>query len=257
MSALLQLDALTLRRGERLLCRALELTVEPGQCWGILGPNGAGKSTLLFTLGGLRPAQGGEIRFLGRPLSQWRRRALARHLGLLFQQRETALTGRVLETALSGRHPHLGTLGWVGPEDLRLAHEALETLGLAELAERDAATLSGGEQQRLELAVLLTQGPRLALLDEPTNHLDPNQAIQMLELVRRHFSNGRRSAIMVLHDVNLALRFCDRLLLMAGDGQWRAGPTAKLATEENLSWLYGHPVRLLRTGTAAPCCYFC
>jgi iron complex transport system ATP-binding protein len=111
------------------------------------------------------------------------------------------------------------------------------------LAERDPGTLSGGERQRMEIAVLLAQSPRLALVDEPTNHLDPGQQVQMLHLLKTRFTTDGRALVMVLHDINLALAFCDRLLLIRGDGDWRAGPASETGTPETLSWLYDHPVR--------------
>ncbi len=243
MTPLLEIRHLTLRRGDRVLCRNLELSVEAGQAWGVLGPNGAGKSTLLEVLAGLLEPDAGRVQCLGRPLARWRRRDLARVTGVLFQQEEALLATTLFEAVLAGRHPHLGAWGWEGPEDLDIARKALEALDLEALAERDPATLSGGERQRMEIATLLAQDPRLALLDEPTNHLDPGHQTAVLRLLRRRFRSRDRALVMVLHDINLARAFCDRLLLLRGDGSWRAGPVAETGTPEQLSWLYGCPVR--------------
>ena len=242
-TALLELEKVDLARGGRLLCRELTLTVEAGECWGVLGPNGAGKSTLLQTMAGLEKPAGGLLRYRGRPLGQWKRRELARELGMLFQLDEGGFTTTLFETVLTGRHPHLGTFGWETAADLEIAWRAVCDLGLEALARRDPATLSGGERQRMEIAVLLAQQPRLALLDEPANHLDPGHQVGILELLRRRFSRPGHAQVMVLHDINLALAFCHRLLLLRGDGHWRAGSVEEMGTPEQLSWLYGCPVR--------------
>jgi len=240
---LLQLREVELARGGRTLCRELSLKVESGECWGVLGPNGAGKSTLLQTLAGLEPPAAGRILYRERPLAQWRRKELARELGMLFQLDEGGFTTTLFETVLTGRHPHLGTFGWETAADLRIAWQAIGELGLEALARRDPATLSGGERQRMEIAVLLAQQPRLALLDEPTNHLDPGHQVEILKRLRHHFARSGRALVMVLHDINLARVFCDHLLLLRGDGRWRAGEVAKMGAPEPLSWLYDWPVR--------------
>lgn len=255
MSVLLQLHGVTLARGGRLLCRELELCVREGECWGVLGPNGAGKSTLLQTAAGLMPPAGGEIFFDDRPLGRWKRKTLARELGMLFQLDEEYLETSVFERVLGGRHPHLGTFGWETARDLEIAWQSLRAVALDELAERDPATLSGGERQRMEVAVLLTQNPRLALLDEPSNHLDPGQQVALLKLLKERFTSPGRAMVVVLHDINLAMAFCDKLLLLRGDGEWRAGATEEMGTPERLSWLYDHRVRPC-DGQQSPCFSF-
>lgn len=239
---LLETGSLSLVKGGRRLCTDLDLVVEAGSCWGILGPNGAGKSTLLHVLAGLEEPETGEVHYRGQEIQKWKRRELARELGVLFQLEETGLSSTVFETVLSGRHPHLGPFGWETARDLSIAREALGAAGLGGMEERSSSTLSGGERQRMEIAALLSQQPRLALLDEPTNHLDPGHQVEILELLLERFSGPSRGLVMVLHDINLALRFCDQLLLLRGDGSWRQGPVERLGTEEEISWLYRHPV---------------
>ena len=246
MSCVLECEQLSLSRGGRRLCDELELPVATGECWGVLGLNGAGKTTLLHALAGLRAPDSGSIRIDGIPLPQWRRRELARVLGLMPQDSHDPFPATVLDTALAGRHPHLAPWRGESEEDYRLARAALAAVDLASMERRSAGTLSGGERRRLALATLLTQAPRLMLLDEPVNHLDLHHQIQLLEQVREQTRRGC-AAIMVLHDLNLARRFCDRVLLLYGDGRWEAGGTAELMTAERLSELYGHPVATLQT----------
>ncbi len=169
---LLAADGLSLSVPGRVLCRDLSMTVKAGERWTILGPNGAGKTTLLLTLAGLHPPDAGAVFLDGAPLSELPRRRVAQRLGLLPQESHDPFPATVLETALLGRHPHLHPLRGEGPQNRSRAIEALRSVDLHGLLERDAASLSGGERRRLALATLLTQDPQLLLLDEPTNHLD-------------------------------------------------------------------------------------
>jgi iron complex transport system ATP-binding protein len=242
---LLRAQALTVAIGERCLSRDLELVISAGQAWAILGPNGSGKTTLLHTLAGLRPAQGGEVRLLERPLTTWRPRERARVMGLLLQDYDDPFPSTVLETALMGRHPHLGRWQREGAEDLARVRRALHQMDLGDMETRAVASLSGGERRRLAIAALLAQDPRLLLLDEPSNHLDLHHQVRVPQLLVRRAADKQGAAVMVLHDVTAAVRCCDHALLMFADGECSIGPVAEVVTEENLSRLYGHPVRRL------------
>lgn len=243
---LLNTQGLSLSIGNTCITQQLDLSIEAGSCWGILGPNGAGKTTLLHTLAGLHPGSGGYISYNGKLLSTYSPRALAKIRGVLFQSELNSFPGTLFETVLAGRHPHLGKLGWERPEDLQQAARAIELTGLNGMEHRNTHTLSGGERQRMEIATLLAQQPQLALLDEPSNHLDPGQQIIMLQLLQAYFTRDNRALVMVLHDCSLAMRFCDHLLLLKGNGEHLAGSMIELATAENLSWLYQHPVGLYK-----------
>ncbi|MGB0713717.1 MAG: ABC transporter ATP-binding protein [Gammaproteobacteria bacterium] len=229
----------------KVLCSGLDLNLGPGDRVALIGANGSGKTTLLHTLAGLGPARSGTIELHGTALDRWPRREAARHLGLLFQDNDGGLPTRVLETALMGRHPHLSPWSWEGPEDTRIARDALATVGLAGMEDRDTDHLSGGERQRLAIATLITQSPQVMLLDEPANHLDPAQQVQILEALDAHLGQSGACTLMSLHDVNLALRFCNRTLLLFGDGCWLEGNSADVITEDNLARLYGHPMQRL------------
>lgn len=245
MTTLLGTRDLTLRIGTRMLLADLNLEVHPGECWGVLGPNGTGKTTLLHTLAGLQPASSGQVSWKGHPLETCGRRELAQQLGLLLQDDSDPFPATVLETALTGRHPHLGRWGWEGPEELTMARRALEITGLADLADRPLATLSGGERRRLAIATLLVQDPQLALLDEPTNHLDLHHQVELLTVLRATFTRDGRALLAVLHDPNQALRHCTHLLLLYGDGSWESGVTRDMASAERLSALYGQRLRAI------------
>ncbi|MBK1727198.1 ABC transporter ATP-binding protein [Halorhodospira neutriphila] len=216
----------------------LDLAVAPGEVWGVLGPNGAGKTTLLHTLAGLRPPRSGAVRLAGRGLGQWRRKALARRLGVVFQERHDGFPATVLETALIGRHPYLAPWDLETAEDLAIARGALARLGLDGLEERLVSTLSGGERQRLSVATVLAQDPAVWLADEPTNHLDLRHQTAVMGLLAERAAAGC-AVFLCLHDINLAARWCDHILLLYPDGSACWGPTGAMLVTEALERLYG------------------
>jgi iron complex transport system ATP-binding protein len=246
MTALFEASRLHVRIGAVTVCRRLDLRIEHGEHWCILGRNGAGKTTLLHTLAGLRPPHGGSLRLAGHPLETLPPRARARAIGILPQDHADAFPASVLETALIGRHPHIGMLGWEGREDLERAREALQATGLADLAARNVATLSGGERRRLGIATLLAQDPGLLLLDEPTNHLDIHHQVAMLDLLAGHGRAGDKAVVMVMHDLNLASRYCNRYLLLFGNGEILQGKADEVLRHGHLERLYGHPLQRLQ-----------
>jgi iron complex transport system ATP-binding protein len=217
---------------------ALDLAFEPGQIWGVLGPNGAGKSTLLHTLAGLHPARSGHASLDDDDVSHMSRRRVAKQLGLLFQDRQDGFPATVTETALIGRHPFLSPWQSETADDLAIVNEALATLGLSDLADRLVSTLSGGERQRVALATLLTQAPSVWLADEPTNHLDLHHQVEAMGLLARQARQGS-TVVMCLHDLNLAARWCDHILLLYPDGGACWGKARQMLVPEALERLYG------------------
>lgn len=244
---LLETRKLTVCIGKQTICRDLDLTLRPGERLAILGRNGAGKSTLLSVLAGLRAPQSGEVRIADSTYAALGPLASARIRGWLPQSRADAFASTVLESALIGRHPHLGRWQWESTEDARLAQQALAAVDLAEFAQRDVQTLSGGERQRLAIATLLTQAPKLFLLDEPIAHLDLKHQIAMLDLFADAARNAGAAVCLVLHDPGLAWRFCDRVLLVHGDGKTELGESKHMLTAERLSALYQYPLQTLES----------
>lgn len=250
MSTLLSARALDVSIGNIRICQALELAVAAGERWAILGRNGVGKSTLLATLAGLRAADAGELRIgTVSPAPSFTipvMRQLARIRGVLPQQQNDPFPSTVLETALVGRHPHLGRWDWESTADRAIARQALAAVGLADFAEREVHTLSGGERQRLAVAQLLTQQPQLFLLDEPLTHLDLAHQVSVMDLFK-HTTEHDAALIAILHDPGFAVRYCDHALLLFGEGEWLAGPSQDIITEKNLSRLYGYPLREIQS----------
>ncbi|NQV85571.1 MAG: ABC transporter ATP-binding protein [Woeseiaceae bacterium] len=225
----------------RTLVDGLTVTVTRGELIAVLGQNGSGKTLTLHTLAGLRPPRAGSIELLGTELATSKRKDLAKHLTLLPQHVDDIFPATVIETALIGRHPHIGRLSWESQQDRDVAMAALAAVDLQELAHRDILTLSGGERRRLAIAQVLTQEPDLYLLDEPTNHLDPQHQLDALRLFRARADAGA-AVVASLHDVNLAVRFADRCLLLYGDGRWDLGSMSEILNAERLSQLYGTPM---------------
>jgi len=245
-SALLETRKLGLYAGNRWLLRDLDAGFEPGQNWAILGANGSGKSTFLHALAGLRKPDSGHVDLEGRDLHDWPGRERARRIGILFQDPPATFGASVLETVLTGRHPHLGRWQPEGPDDLDLAHQALDTVGLTPLAQRTTDTLSGGERRRMEVATLLVQQTPICLLDEPVNHLDPHYQITLLDLLSRRAATRHTLNILVLHDVNLAMRFCSHGLLLLPAGEVRLGPLDDIIDIPVLRKLYGCAMHEIR-----------
>lgn len=225
----------------RLLVEALELDITGGELIAILGQNGSGKSLTMHTLAGLRSATAGRVYLQGNNVATTRRQEIARNLALLPQHVDDIFPATVLDTAMIGRHPHIGRLNWESEHDFAVTNAALDAVGLAGLSARDVLTLSGGERRRLAIAQVLTQQPDVYLLDEPTNHLDPQHQLDALQLFRDK-ANAGAIVVASLHDVNLAVRYADRCLLLYGDGRWDLGRTHEILNTERLSALYSTPM---------------
>lgn len=236
---ILELESLQITLGDKLICRALSLTLSPGECMAVLGVNGVGKTTLLYSIVRLRRKSGGHIRILDQEVEQLGQAGLARRTGLLFQESAGTLPATVLETALLGRHPFHAGKFWDQPEDLEMAHKALTETGLQDLQDRQIQSLSGGERQRVAIATLLVQSPQLMLLDEPSNHLDIDSQIRLLALLQSDVRRRAGAMLMATHDINLAYRFCDSVLLMLREGEFILGEKSAVLTCENLSRAFG------------------
>jgi iron complex transport system ATP-binding protein len=245
VSALLETRGLTVEIAGKSVCRELSLTLEAGKCIGLLGGNGVGKTTLLHTLAGLRPPAAGQVLLDGAPLAQQPRRRVAQRLGLLMQQPEDSLPATVLETALIGRHPHLDFWRWESHRDVAIARRALKHVGLEGLEQRVQTSLSGGERRRLDIATVLVQDPQVFLLDEPAHQLDLQHQMALLGLLKRLAAEQGRIVLMSLHDINLAARFCDQVLMLFGEGEALFDAAERALSAENLTRLYHTPVTAL------------
>ncbi len=258
-NAVLQATGLSYRVREKLLLDGVDIVLLPGELHAVIGRNGAGKSTLLKLLSGELPPATGSILLDGLPLSAHKPRDLARRRAVLAQHTTLTFDYRVLEVALLGRLPHLGHRAET-EADAALARDALHRVGLSGYADRGYLTLSGGEQQRVHLARVLTQlsgesGPgspaKILFLDEPTSSLDLHHQHHILALARELAAAGA-AVFAILHDLNLAARYADRITLL-GDGRLLAtGTPVEVLTRDLLQAAFNHPV-LIQTHPACNC----
>jgi len=207
----------------------VSFSVATGEVVGLLGRNGAGKTTLLRMATRALAPDAGRIVLGGRPVAELSRRALAQRVATVPQELHVPFPFLASEIVLMGRAPHQGLLGFESAGDLARARAAMESVGIAELADRPLDELSGGERQLVMFARALVQEPEILLLDEPTSHLDLRHRIDVLRIVRRLAGQGC-GVLVVSHDLTLAARSCDRIVVLA-DGRVLAdgAPSAVLS----------------------------
>ncbi|MBT0771585.1 ABC transporter ATP-binding protein [Kineosporia sp. J2-2] len=224
------------------------VTAPTGRVLGLIGPNGSGKTTLLRLLyGSLKPSSG-TVTVDGSPLQRLSPRETARRLAVVVQENGGESTLTVAEMVLLGRGPHIGTFARTSTADEEIAWESLRRVGAVHLGPRAFAGLSGGEKQRVLIARALAQGAGHVLLDEPTNHLDIRYQHEILALVRELGT----TAIIVLHDLNLAARYCDDLVLLEKGRVVGSGPASNLIEDDELlGRVYGIGVRRIEHGGQA------
>ncbi|WP_434291001.1 ABC transporter ATP-binding protein [Celeribacter sp. SCSIO 80788] len=212
--------------GDRPVLNGIDLNLAPGQITAIIGANACGKSTLLRAMSRLLTPERGEVLLDGRPVHRTAPRKLAQRLGLLPQSPIAPEGITVLDLVSRGRHPHHGLFArWTAEDDAAVA-EALEATGTAALSERPVEALSGGQRQRVWIAMALAQRTDVLLLDEPTTFLDINHQIEVLDLLTDLNKRRGTMIVMVLHDLNLAARYADRIVAIS-DGQIYCHGTAK------------------------------
>ena len=220
---------------------AIDLAIPEGALYAVIGPNGCGKTTLLrLLLGALRP-DAGTVRFAGRDVGDWPRRELARRIGVVPQEEELVFPMAVRELVAMGRYPHLGPWRSEGPADREAIARALETCDVAGLAGRPFDTLSGGERQRVRVARALAQEPATLVLDEPTASLDIAHEMGIFELLRGLADQGV-TVVLVTHNLNVAARFADRLLLLDRGRTAAQGTPDQVLRGDTLRTVYHWPL---------------
>ena len=243
MSAVFGAQGLTHRyaRAGRNAVDDVELAVPEGSLYAVIGPNGCGKTTLLrLLLGAVQPTSGTAL-YDGRAVEAWPRRELARRIGVVPQAEELVFPMTVRELVAMGRYPHLGPWRSEGPADRQAVDAALETCDAADLADRAFDTLSGGERQRVRIARALAQEPETLVLDEPTGSLDIAHEMGIFELLRRLADRGV-TVLLVTHNLNVAARFADRLLLLHRGRVAAEGTPAEVLARAVLEPVYAWPL---------------
>lgn len=229
----------------RTLLHPLDLVIHPGQVVGLIGHNGSGKSTLIKLLGRQQAPTAGRIAFADRALGAWGDRAFARKVAYLPQVLPPVPGMTVRELVALGRYPWHGALGRVAARDREAVLRALTATGVAAFADRFVDTLSGGERQRVWLAMMVAQEPACLLLDEPISALDVAHAVEILALVRNLAHRDGLGVVVVLHDVNMAARVCDRILALHSGRLVADGPPGTLMNPDTLRAVYDIPMGVL------------
>lgn len=239
--SVLEVSALVAGYRDRTVLREISFAVAPGELWAILGPNGAGKSTLLLTCLGLQPSQAGQITVLGRSIERWSRRELAQTMAWVPQSFDLAGGFTGLELVLMGRSPHLGIWGLPTRTDAIHALSLMRDLEIEHLASRASDALSGGERRLLILARALIQDPRILMLDEPTAFLDLKHQVDVLSRIRARVKKGL-AALAVVHDVNHAIAFADKVLLVKDGAVLAQGSPENTLNASVLERLFDLPI---------------
>lgn len=219
---------LELQLGGETILHHVDLEVEKGSFYGIIGPNGSGKSTLLKVISGIEAPSRGEVKLDGKSLYSYSRKEMARLMAVLQQDALPPLGYKVREILEMGRFPFQPWLGVEKGNPETIIDQVMEQLDLHRMADRAVSELSGGERQRVALAKTMVQEPRVLLLDEPTTFLDIGFQVQMMDYVSKWQQEAGLTVVAVLHDLNLAAQYCDRLLVL------HEGKVASLGTPDEV-----------------------
>ncbi|MCP2275751.1 iron complex transport system ATP-binding protein [Nocardia amikacinitolerans] len=232
-------EQISLGYGDRVIVDGLTLDITPGVITTVIGPNGCGKSTLLRSLGRLLRPRGGRILLDGKAISSMKTKDVARVVGMLPQTPVAPEGLTVADLVARGRHPHQSWIRQWSAADETEVMTALEQTGIADLADRALDELSGGQRQRAWISMALAQGTDILLLDEPTTYLDLAHSLEVLDLVDRLHDDLGRTVVMVLHDLNLAIRYSDQLVVMHAGRIVAQGAPADIVTAALLKEVFG------------------
>ncbi len=248
---------------KRSVLQDVSFTVQEGEILSLLGPNGSGKTTLLRCFNKILHPQQGSVQVKGQPLGLISLRELAKLIGYVPQQEAVTFPYSVFETVLMGRRPHVG---WrLRTHDLDIVQACLRSLNLEHLSHRRVTELSGGERQRVAIARALAQEPQILLLDEPTSSLDLRHQLEVMETVAGLVKSRNMTAVLAMHDLNLAARFSDQIVMLHHGHLFCAGHPGTVLTRGNIRTVYGveaeiyrrngfffvHPLRCARTARGA------
>jgi len=237
---------------DRAVLDGLDFRAARGELVGLVGPNGTGKTTLLKLLSGVLRASAGSIEIFGQETGRMPTSERARLISVVPQDPRTPMGLTAFDLVLLGRNPHLGLMQWEGRGDAEIALHSMELTGTADLAQRRFENLSGGEKQRVLIALALAQQAPVMLLDEPTSNLDIAHQPAVMELLCDLRSEAEGAVVVAMHDLTLAAQFCDRIVIIHRGRNFAEGSPEAVLTEANIEVVYGTKVRVMShpdTGT--------
>lgn len=236
--------------GSKDVLKGVSFKVEDGELTSIIGPNGSGKSTLVKCIDGILEVKSGEVYIDSKKTKDMSLKEKAKTIAYVPQVSNEVFFQRVFDTVLMGRKPHLS---WgVRREDLEIVAEVLEYMELTELSECYLNELSGGQKQKVIIARALAQQPDILLLDEPTSNLDIKHQLEVLEIVKKINKQRKSSVVMVIHDLNMAYRFSDNLVMLKEGNIFASGTPDLVLTKENINEVYEVEVTMANTDIG-PC----
>ena len=233
---MIQLQHIGVSYGDRVILKDLDAEVADGRITAVMGPNGCGKTTLLRCIGGLLPPTEGEVLVDGGPVGDYGARALAQKVAFVRQHQQTDFEFSAFETVLMGRNPYQRRLQNESQADWDIVERCMRQTGTWDLRLSKPAEMSGGELQRVMIARALAQQTPVLLMDEPVSNLDIAHQRDVMQLLRQ---SHEKTILIVIHDLNLALQFCDDLLLLYDGGLLFQGPIAEGLTPERIRQVYG------------------
>lgn len=232
----LEIRDLSFKYGSRFALKDVKIEVREGEIVSLLGPNGSGKTTLLKCIGGmLRPK--GTVLVDEKNVREMKQNEIAKLLGYVPQRAINVLPCSVFDAVMVGRRPYVGWRS--GKKDKEVVFKILKLMGLEDMALRSFDGISGGEMQKVLIAKALAQEPEILLLDEPTSNLDLRHQLEVLKIIEEIVKGGKVSALMAMHDLNLASRFSDRIVLLKKGEVYDAGDPKSVITSENIKSVYG------------------
>ena len=243
---MISLSDVSVHYGDQPVVQNISFDIRQGKVMVLIGPNGSGKTTIIRGITGSVKLSGGQIKYDGKNLADLSETERAKYLSVVPQNSLLPDGFSVYETVAMGRTPYLGLLGKLSEEDRRRVDEAIRETAIFDLRKKDVRSLSGGEQQRVILARALAQDTPVMILDEPTTHLDLNHTIGILSLVRNLSREKGTAVLIVLHDLNLAARFADEIIILKQGNILAMGTPEEVLTENNLTTVYHVPMIVFR-----------
>ena len=238
-SAKMELNNISFAYDSALILRELSLFIQESDFIGLIGPNGSGKSTLLKIMGSILKPDSGHIKFKGSETERIRKKIFAQSVSWIPQSHPMVFPFKVSEVVLMGRHPHLSALSFESHEDFNISQRAMKTTMTSEFSERFFNEISEGEKQRVMIASALAQNPELMLLDEPTSALDLKYQIEIMNILKDLNTNHKMTLVVAIHDLNLASRFCNRIILINEGKVVSDGTPLQVLKKDILEQVYG------------------